>query len=217
VADGEVSAVFKGLAEDAEQVAVDVVTSMARIADDTASIEEGNLAHVLGADVKAAGEFEALGGKDVGLRGVPSDVRTKPSRPFDPSARPRGTPTVAHPTKLRDRSLRRENESADALARDGYDVEQNPPPKPNGKEPDYKVEGRYFDCYSPTSDDPDNVRDGISKKVRQEQADRIVLNLDDCPASADQIAGILRRKPISGLQEVLVVRNGQVMELYSIE
>lgn len=45
---------------------------------------------------------------------------------------------LCHPTKKKDLPLRRENESADTLARDGYDVEQNPPPKPNGKEPDYK-------------------------------------------------------------------------------
>jgi hypothetical protein len=40
--------------------------------------------------------------------------------------------------------LRRENEWADVLAENGYDVEQNPPPKPNGKKPDYRIEGEYF-------------------------------------------------------------------------
>jgi Contact-dependent growth inhibition CdiA C-terminal domain len=72
----------------------------------------------------------------------------------------------------------------------GFDVEQNPPPKPNGKEPDYKIEGEYFDCYAPDSNKLDNVRDQISRKVKLGQADRIILNLDDSPRSMDEIKDV---------------------------
>ena len=41
-------------------------------------------------------------------------------------------------------------------------VEENPPPKANGKRPDYRVEDRYFDCYAPSSSNLDNIRDMIS-------------------------------------------------------
>jgi Uncharacterized protein conserved in bacteria len=139
---------------------------------------------------------------------------TNPSRKPDPHAKPRGKRTNAHPTRKKDRPLRRENESADTLAKHGYDVEQNPPPKPNGKEPDYRIEGEYFDCFSPDSGNVDQIRKGISRKVGEDQADRIILNLDDCPRSPDEIASVLRRKPIDGLKEIIIVKDGKVIPFY---
>ena len=110
--------------------------------------------------------------------------------------------------------MRRENESADALARHGYDVEQNPPPRTNGKEPDYRIEGEYFDNYAPETGNLDNIRTRLSKKVADEQADRLVLNLDDTPRSVEEIADMLSRKPIAGLQQLLVVKDGSVIPLF---
>jgi hypothetical protein len=140
--------------------------------------------------------------------------RTNPSGKPDPGRKPGGRRTDAHPTKNKDLPLRRENESADTLAREGYDVEQNPPPKPNGKNPDYKIEGEYFDNYAPSSNDLDNIRDQISKKVKGDQADRIVLNLDDCPRSIEDIRDVLERKPVGDLKEILVVRDGKIIPFY---
>ncbi|MEV4642162.1 hypothetical protein AB0J80_32915 [Actinoplanes sp. NPDC049548] len=148
------------------------------------------------------------------LRGTKGSGRTSPSGKPDPSRKPRGRRTDAHPTKKKDRPLRRENEAADALSEHGFDVEQNPPPKPNGKEPDYKVEGEYFDCYSPSTKNLDNIRDEVSGKVKEGQADRLVLNLDDCPRSLDEIRGVLERKPVNGLKEILVVKDGKVLPFY---
>ena len=75
-----------------------------------------------------------------------------------------------------------------------------------------------MDCYSPTSADPDNVRDQISSKLRDKagnlQADRIVLNLDDSPLSNDQIKDILTRKPIADLKEIIVVRGGKSVPFF---
>lgn len=151
-------------------------------------------------------------------RATATPSRTLPSRTHDPSA-PRGTRTSAHPTKKNDRALRRENESADALSRHGYDVEQNPKPRWNGKEPDYKIEGRYFDNYAPNTKDIDNVRDEISKKVRDRktgflQADRIVLDLQDSPHSLADVQAVLGRKPIRGLREVIVIEDGVPRQLF---
>jgi uncharacterized protein YukE len=173
-----------------------------------------SLEHLRGLTGKLGEAIEAIkkllsrlqGGRD---RGV-----TTPSGKPDPGRKPGGRRTDAHPTRKKDLPLRRENESADALARDGYDVEQNPPPKPNGKQPDYKVEGEYFDNYAPSSNDLDNIRDQVSKKVKGDQADRIVLNLDDCPRSMDEIRGVLERKPIGDLKEILVVKDGKVVPFY---
>ena len=92
--------------------------------------------------------------------------------------------------------MRRENESADVLSQSGYDVEQNPPTKPNGKNPDYRIEGEYFDNYAPVTDSLGNIRRKLSDKVRKDQADRLVLYMDDTSCSVDEIAGMLRRRPI---------------------
>jgi uncharacterized protein YukE len=142
---------------------------------------------------------------------------TVPSGKPNPANGPRGRRTDAHPTRLPDRGRRRENESADVLAHNGYQVEQNPAPKANGKEPDYKVEGEYFDCYSPTSGSLAQIRKGMRKKVVEEQSSRIVLSLDDCPRSSDEIAALLRRRPLQGLEQVLVVQHGQVDRLFPFD
>lgn len=146
-------------------------------------------------------------------RATATPSRTPPSRPSNSHATPRGTRTQAHPTRKTDRGKRRENESADVLSRHGYDVEQNPAPRWNGKEPDYKIEGRYFDSFAPDSTNIDQVRSGISRKVRDRdsgflQADRIVLDLQDSPFSASDVQDILVRRPVKGLREVIVIEGG---------
>jgi hypothetical protein len=140
--------------------------------------------------------------------------RTTPSGTADPSRQPRGPRTDAHPTKRRDLSLRRENEAADALAQHGYDVEQNPPPKPNGKAPDYRIEGEYFDCYAPESGNPEKIRNKFSEKLSENQADRFILNMNDTPCSLEEVAAVLRRRPIAGAREILVVKDGRVVPFY---
>jgi hypothetical protein len=40
--------------------------------------------------------------------------------------------------------LKSENEVAAVLARSGYEIVRNPPRKPNGKKPDYFMEGDYW-------------------------------------------------------------------------
>jgi len=147
-------------------------------------------------------------------RGSRAPGLTTPSGKPDPTRKPRGKRTKTHPTKVRDRALRRENESADTLAENGYDVEQNPPRNERGKDPDYKIEGEYFDCYSPSTDKLDNIRDEVSGKVKEGQADRIVLNLDDCPRSMEEIRGVLERKPIKDLKEIIVIKGGKIVPFY---
>jgi uncharacterized protein YukE len=139
---------------------------------------------------------------------------TVPSGKPDPGRKPRGDRTKAHPTRKKDQALRRENESADTLAQNGYDVEQNPAGKPNGKNPDYKIEGEYFDNYAPSTGNLDNIRVKLSDKVSSGQADRLVLNMDDTPATMDQVADMLRRKPIADLKEIIVVKDGKVIPFF---
>lgn len=140
--------------------------------------------------------------------------RTEPSGELSGSAKPRGKPTEIKGSPENQRSLKRENESAKTLAENGYDVLQNPPRNEAGKDPDYKIEGKYFDCYAPARDDPGRIRDDISRKVKKGQADHIVLNLDDSGMSTDDLKSVLERRPVSGLQEIKIVKDGKVVDYY---
>jgi len=112
------------------------------------------------------------------------------------------------------RSCARENESARLLADSGYDVEQNPLPKSNGKRPDYKLNGEYADCYAPSTDNARSIRDTIASKVNKRQADRIVLNLEDSQVSLDALKKQLADSPIADLKELIVIKGGKIILLH---
>ena len=57
----------------------------------------------------------------------------------------------------------------------------------------------------------------MSKKVKRRQALRLVLNLDDSPRTMEEIAAVLRRKPIADLEQVLVVKDGAVVRFFPFE
>lgn len=145
---------------------------------------------------------------------------TRPSFPPGQNRPRKGTVTEADPTSPADRGKRRENEVAELLHKRGYDIEQNPPGKTNGKNPDFVIKDRgrkkrYWDCYAPESNNPRLIRDGIKKKVDDEQADRIVLDMRDARPSFKKVRAQLERNPIVGLKEVILIRKGgRVSYLY---
>ena len=150
------------------------------------------------------------------------DLRTRLVAPFAPSAlphpeaSPRGRRTRINPGEdaAVQRSLMRENESADVLAHAGYDVEQNPGIV-NGRRPDYRIEGRIFDNYAPSTSNPRNIWSEIQNaKVNSGQADRIVLNLEDSSVSIDALRRQFHDWPMPGLREVIVIRDGSVSHLW---
>jgi hypothetical protein len=143
---------------------------------------------------------------------------TKPIRPLDPNARPGGRPTRLDPDDDAEttRGKQRENESAIDFARAGYDVYQNPPPKPNGKQPDLLIGGKYFDVAAPSTGNARNIAtNSIQSKVDSGQADRIILNLKDSPVSLDAMRAQLYNWPIPGLKEVIAIdKQGNLVRLY---
>lgn len=131
------------------------------------------------------------------IGGKPSGHKTH----IDPNRRPEQKQQIV-----------RENESADVIAAKGYVVEQNPPPKPNGKEPDYKIEGEYYDCYAPTSTSPNSIRTNLLKeKIRKKQVDRVVVNLDDTSVTPQQIESVLAEYPIHELKDIMYIKGGQIV------
>lgn len=137
---------------------------------------------------------------------------TRPVHPPDPGRRPTGPATVLDGEKTQ--GLKRENESALALARVGYEVQQNPVTNAVGKNPDYRIQGQDWDCYSPSGSSTRTIHTTLRKKVGGGQASRIVLNLDDCGASPSEIRARLERSPIRGLQEIKIVQGGKVQQFY---
>lgn len=152
---------------------------------------------------------------------LPNNVkknRIKPSKLYNADAKPRGKPTkisekMDSSTK---RSLLRENEAAETLAKNGYDIEQNPVVKKTAKNPDYIIEGEIFDCYSPAENTkPRNIASTIEEKVvKNNQTKRVVLNLNDWKGDIQILVKQLKDYPIEGLEEVIVVQNEKIQSIY---
>ncbi|MDA0172609.1 peptidoglycan-binding protein [Solirubrobacter taibaiensis] len=142
--------------------------------------------------------------------------QTGPSGKPDPNAKPGG-----HPAKIPEgqkqsaaiRGLELENDAAEALAKAGYDIVQRPnhgkPTKPGERDPDFKIEGRIFDCYSPGKEKPvrgiwTEVHDKVLKK---KQTERVVINLADWAGDMTELQSQFTKWPIKQLHEVLIVDN----------
>ncbi|MBO4255392.1 hypothetical protein GRC12_16135 [Streptomyces griseorubiginosus] len=142
--------------------------------------------------------------------------RTKPSGEPDPTAQPRGKPESLSKNDDAEtiRAKGRERHSADTLARQGYDVEQTPGTI-NGKNPDFRIEGKVFDNYAPTAKNPRSIWTAVQKKVDAGQTDRVVLNLGDSDADLGALRSQFQSWPMNGLKEVMVIdREGNVVHLY---
>jgi len=112
------------------------------------------------------------------------------------------------------RSLTRENEAADKLANEGYKVEQNPLSQ-GKKNPDYRIEGEIFDCYSPKSSNARHIIDTVDGKVGTGQADRIVLNLTDSDVAVEALQRELSQSPVGNLKELMVLtKDGKIVHLF---
>ena len=118
------------------------------------------------------------------------------------------------------RGLMRQNESADLLAKQGYDVTildevqgGNGYGVKSTSNPDLLVEGRVFDVYSPGATTGNkNIINTIATKTKT-QAERIILNLDDYAQDLDVLKSDILRK-ISGdlkyLEELKVIKEGTI-------
>ncbi|MCL6601561.1 MAG: hypothetical protein K6T94_01710 [Paenibacillus sp.] len=156
---------------------------------------------------------------DVKVEGTGNINRTEPSLPKG------GKPKGNYADEV-DRGIKRQNETADLFSKNGYDIEMldevhggnghgiNPE-----SNPDYLIEGKPFDCYSPDSKTSiDNVVRALTKKTKN-QSERLVLNLDDCPAEKvnELYEAILRKSNPNGdlkrLQELFIVKDGIITKL----
>jgi hypothetical protein len=147
---------------------------------------------------------------------APADVTADAAKT---AATPPGNPTKFPSNEAREniKAYIRENESAVTLRRSNYPLEQNPKIPggnvPGVKKPDYRIGSELFDNYAPTTRSERNVWTNVQGKVQSEQARRIVLNLDDSAVNLDKLRKQFAEWPVEGLEQVLVVKNGQVFSL----
>lgn len=187
-----------------------------------AAIEQldGYVAFILGPAATSSNTTGGSGRSPAGpVPGTGPDAEvTRPSLEPDSRRLPGGTVSRAKEARTEDEGIRRENAAAVVLTQWGYDVTQNPSPRANGRQPDYLIEGRYWDCLSPRTANGGQIRKRMSEKVRKEQADRIILHLDPEDggpvADMDAIRQALDGRPISGLREIKIVHNQQVIDFY---
>jgi hypothetical protein len=176
-----------------------------------------------GVRLEAAGQVGSvvLGAEELVVGLAPTAVAANAMGPGGGAPPPKKGSLTGQPTKPRAkdkdpenlRSAQRENESARILAENGYDVEQNPA-SINRKKPDYKLNGEYADCYAPSTSEPFNIVRSIAKKVNEEQATRIVLNLDDSQVALEALRTMLLENPIAGLKEIIMLRGGRIVLVY---
>jgi hypothetical protein len=166
---------------------IEAKAGQARAASDQAEALTGQANGLADSLDALRAQIEALGGLPASAGGsVPSTLplqaggskTTRPSMPPDPNRMPGGSLTEIG----KNGDLKSENEAAVVLARSGYEIVRNPPRKPNGKKPDYFMEGDYWIADTVSTDNPERVRKSIGKKVNPErgpvQASRIILNFD---------------------------------------
>jgi hypothetical protein len=86
MSEGELAAVFEGLAEDAGEAGGEIAESIAKFTDDTANIEDANVARTLAADAETARAANAIGGHPEEIADVPngSQLAFTEQSPADP-------------------------------------------------------------------------------------------------------------------------------------
>jgi hypothetical protein len=83
-------------------------------------------------------------------------------------------------------------------------VEQRPNVE-GQKNPDFRINGTLFDNYAPRSVSLRNIRGIIQKKVEENQAKNIILNLRDTPVTVQECNNYLLLYPVDGLDKLWIV------------
>jgi hypothetical protein len=185
--------------------------------------------HVDGGHSVRANQEALAGVARSGRAGNASPRITQPAGTL--GGRPTGKTTRIGPKEdaSTKRSLFRENTGAETLANEGFQVQQNPSKAEVAQarlntgdtgstesEPDYLIEGRVFDCYSPSP--VKSVRGAWSevkvKVVARRQTQRVVINLADWPGDLSALKKQFADWPIPGLKEAKVITpSGDIVQL----
>lgn len=160
---------------------------------------------------------EITKGKKISGEGGGLGNNIKPSLPV--GGKPQGKYEVPDPKDPT--PIIRQNEAADLFADKGYDVEMLPNKKGgNGygikpsSNPDFKIEGEIFDCYTPKANTPIKSISYNVKEKTLSQTKNIVVNLEDSPFTPEDILSNLQKYPIGSLDKLVVIKNGNIIQIY---
>jgi hypothetical protein len=181
------------------------------------------MTRMLNRAVKEAEDIGIISSDELAKIGQNAADAAKNGRKFTEPTLPKGgTPdgVKAKPDPKDTRPIDRQNEAADLLAAEGYDVKllpenitDNPYGLKSGKFPDYLIDGVPFDCYSPDTLSVRNIWSVIADDKTINQAKRIILNLDDYKGSMDAIAIQFNQWKITTLDELLIIKDGKICRL----
>jgi hypothetical protein len=162
--------------------------------------------------------------------GQPQHLRTHPTGTVGgtPTGEPKEITVSSDVTNQRSDEM--ENSGASALAASGYHVHQNPSAEEVAqarantgdtgnprRKPDYLIEGRVFDCYSPTNPDkaPRGIWDEVVDKVEvKKQTQRVVVNLEDWRGDLNALQRQFDDWPIPGHKELKVITpEGEIIQI----
>lgn len=139
---------------------------------------------------------------------------SKLTEPTTSGGKPKGNYEKPDPNDPR--PITRQNETADLLAEKGYDIEMLPEVKGgNGygvkpeSNPDFLINEKVFDCYSPDTLNVRNIWSTVVGKT-ENQASSIVLNLEDYTGSMDKLVKQFDDWPIEGLDELFIIKDGSI-------
>ncbi|WP_339197317.1 WXG100 family type VII secretion target [Paenibacillus sp. FSL P4-0176] len=184
------------------------------------------LAYVLfGKAFRSKDDIGSGGNKKEPQKGIdsPRDL-IKPSGSPNPEALPSGARTKIpnNADKATKQSLELENDAADQLARSGYRIEQNPKVLDSDgidskRDPDFRIEGRIFDCYAPTENK--GIR-GIWSEVQEkvvikQQTKNVVINLTKWSGDDSALLKQFKEWEIQGLEEVIAIKkDGKIISVF---
>ncbi len=129
--------------------------------------------------------------------------------------------------KSNDRPTIREVETAQIFAKEGYKVEILPEVdggngygiKPNSN-PDYLIEGKVFDCYSPEYSSTLETQQSVIKKKIKNQAPNIVVNVEDMSQiQRQELRELIIRKAnptedLKRLEELFFIEDGKIIKIF---
>ncbi len=150
---------------------------------------------------------------------VPSSAKISPSMQ-------KGSKPSGNYAKEINEQFKKQNETADLFASEGYDIKMldevaggNGYGIFEGSNPDFLIEGKVFDCYTPGRTTAVNtIIHEMSNKTKK-QAPNIVLNLDLYEGNTGELLEIITRKANSNgdlkrLEELWLVMNGNLMYVF---
>lgn len=122
------------------------------------------------------------------------------------------------------RGIRRQNESADTLAENGYDVEMldeidggNGYGIKEGTNPDFKIGDKIYDCYSPEGNNNNSIKKTIKDKSKS-QSGNIILNLDDYTGNVNDLIAYISihsNKDLKYVTEIIGIKDGNIFNIFT--